>query len=120
MLDHRSRPVRARAFDLDVLHELARDATDIATLAEAWRNNIRCDEIAMPRVFPGDCHVSPYAKELSEQVAAQRAACTGLERELLEQIEAAPHEPGPLLVYADLLETSARHDEAAIVRARLP
>jgi uncharacterized protein (TIGR02996 family) len=120
MFRYRSKPVRARAFDLDVLHELARDATDIATLAESWQNNISCAEIAVPRFFPTECHVAPYSRALSEQVAAQRAACTGHEREFLEQIEAAPHEIGSLLVYADWLETTGRHDDAVVVRARLP
>ena len=120
ILDHRSRPPRAHAFDLDVLHELAPAATDLATLAEQWRDRIRYDELAMPRFFPGECHVSPSSRQLTAQVAAQHAACTGRERELLDQIEAAPHEPGPLLVYADWLETSERHHEASVVRARLP
>src|SRR5262245_15961049 len=52
MMNHHGRPLRARAFDLDVLHELARDATSIPSLALAWQRDLRCHEIAMPRFFP--------------------------------------------------------------------
>ncbi len=47
------------------------------------------------------------------------AACSGTERDLLDEIEEDPRSTAPLFVYADWLETTGRLDDAAVVRARL-
>lgn len=112
-------PVRAQALDLDVLHELAHVSDHLGKLAKRWRECVRFHDIAMPRFFPTECHVSPDGKELTQQLTARRAACAGTEREMLDQIEADPKNTDLLLVYADWLETTGRLDDAAVVRARL-
>lgn len=112
-------PVRAQALDLDVLHELAHGSKHLGELAKRWRSRVRFLDIAMPRFFPTECHVSPHGKELTQQLTARRTACTGTEREMLDQIEADPKNAALLLVYADWLETIGRLDDAMVVRARL-
>ena len=112
-------PVRAQAIDLDVVHELAHVSRDLGELARRWSSYVRFHTIAMPRFFPGECHVDPNGKTLMMQLAAQHAACRGIERDLLDQIDANPKHDAPLLVYADWLETNGRHDDASVVRSRL-
>lgn len=56
---------------------------------------------------------------MTVELATRRAACTGIERALLEQIEADPKNTALLLVYADWLESTGWLNAAAVVRARL-
>lgn len=110
-------PARAQAVDLDVLHELAHVSQDLGELARRWSSRVLFHDIAMPRFFPDQCHVD--VRPMTAELAARRAACTGTERELLDQIEADPKNTALMLVYADWLESSGRLDDAAVVRARL-
>lgn len=111
-------PVCARALDLDVLHELAHVSKDLGDLARRWSSRIRFLDIAMPQFFT-KCNVLPNGNALTEQLTARRAACTGIEREMLDQIEADPKNATLLPVYADWLEATGRLDDATAVRARL-
>ena len=70
----------------------------------------------LPPDFPGEVEYS--SKTIEERIDARRATCEPTERSLLDEIEHQPRERGPLIVYADWLETHGRPQEAGAVRLR--